>query len=638
MSSTDSTQKISRYAILSRLGEGGIGVVYKAFDPNLNKIVAIKVLNTGTLRADQHVRFQNEARALAELKHRAIPEIYNFSISEAGAPYMVMEFIEGKSLLQLLSEQRQLSVDNALAITKQVANALQSAHSMGIFHRDVTPANIIIDVEGEIKLVDFGLVKFEKSLDQYQTKTGKVIGSPAYMSPEQIRTLAIDGRTDIYSLGCVLFEMLSGKTPYTADSAIEMVSSHLNDEIPRLPDDISTDQISLSKLQTIINRCLAKEADNRFQKMQELENALESLVGTENRPLNLDTTSNTKANLPIIPIALLVLVVSSALVFQVFTQIQGTPWPQLPSVTKTKKHYPLSQLESIEPSLLDKRPQPWVISSGRKAATAIKEELTDDDFKWLRNHPESKNIHFIVADYANLTGSGLRHLNGMQVKKLKIVSPHLKSENLKYLQQFSEITDLSIGGTALGLDAYRQLAKLRTLSLLKLMEMDVPKKALTILGTLPKLTTLNMVSDHGKNLYHADFKELSGLHQLESLGIRGFDFTNNDLIYVSKLKKLINLDLKNIPIDDSNIDLLQTLPELQIVNLSNTNITEKGLESVSKIKKLNILIIINCKNLSDARVMAFKHSHPKVTVQSKISESYDMEELAGEDIKGKSKF
>ena len=637
MSSTDSTQKISRYAILSRLGEGGIGVVYKAFDPNLNKIVAIKVLNTGTLRADQHVRFQNEARALAELKHTAIPEIYNFSISEDGAPYMVMEFIEGKSLLQLLSEQRQLSVDNALAITKQVANALQSAHSMGIFHRDVTPANIIIDVEGEIKLVDFGLVKFEKTLDQYQTKTGKVIGSPAYMSPEQIRTLPIDGRTDIYSLGCVLFEMLSGKTPYTADSAIEMVSSHLNDQIPKLPDDISADQTSLDKLQAIINRCLAKEADNRFQKMQELESALEGLVGAENKPLTFDTTANTKQNSPLVPIVVLALVAISAIGGLVFTQFQGSQSQQSTKVTKKKLH-PLSQLESIERSLLDKRPQPWVVSSGRKAATAIKEDLTDEDFKWLRNHSESDQIHFIRVDYAGLTGSGLRHLNGMNVTKLKIVSPRLKSENLKYLRQFPEMEDLSIGGTVLGLDAYREIAKLEQMSLLKLMEMDVPKKGLSILGTLPELTSLSIVSDHGKKRCHADFKELPAFQHLTSLGIRGFDFTNNDLVYVTKLKNLINLDLGNTLVDDSNLDILQALPELQILNLSNTNITEKGLDAVSKIKTLNMLTIINCKNLSEARVMAFEHSHPKMTVQNSVGESYDMEELAGDVITRRPKY
>jgi serine/threonine protein kinase len=625
MSSTDSTQKISRYAILSRLGEGGIGVVYKAFDPNLNKIVAIKVLNTGTLRADQHVRFQNEARALAELKHTAIPEIYNFSISEDGAPYMVMEFIEGKSLSQLLSEQKKLSVDNALAIAKQVCNALQSAHSMGIFHRDVTPSNIIIDVEGEVKLVDFGLVKFEKYLDQYQTKTGKVIGSPAYMSPEQIRTLPIDGRTDIYSMGCVLFEMLSGRTPYSAESAMEMVSSHLSSEIPTLPEDQSIDQLTLSKLQKIIYRCLAKAPDDRFQKMGELESALEELSRAETKPLFIDTTTNTKRPLPILAIGLILF----AVFFGVTTWLlQQNREAQPVSTTKPiKKDHPLTTLEPIGEKL-SKQIRPFFITSGRKAAMASKDDLKDEDFAWLRKHPESDKIHIVRVNYSRVTGSGLRDLNGMNLEKLKLISPCLQSESLHYLRQFPEMRELSIGGTNLNVAAYKEIASLKNLSLLKLMEMDIPDKALPLLAPLEDLSALFIVSNASTKRFHADYKSLPSLHRLTQLEIKSFDFSNKDLVYVSKMKNLTHLALENMDIDDSNLELLQTLPELQIVNLSNTNIKAKGLDAIGKIKKLAILIIRGCKNLSEARIIAFKHVHPAIVVQRSTYEASDLGDLA----------
>jgi serine/threonine protein kinase len=208
-------QKLGKYNIVGKIGKGAMGEVYKGHDPVLNRYVAIKII-AETLGTDQDLieRFKREARNAAQLNHPNIITIFDF-VEEEGHLYMVMELLEGKDLKELIKSGSPLTMDQILTIMEQIADGLSFAHSKGVIHRDLKPANIHVSKNGQVKILDFGLVH-EATSDM--TKTGQVMGTPNYMSPEQVQGLKVDPRSDIFSLGAVFYELLTRKKPFAADS------------------------------------------------------------------------------------------------------------------------------------------------------------------------------------------------------------------------------------------------------------------------------------------------------------------------------------------------------------------------------------------------------------------------------------
>lgn len=265
-----------RYLIQELLGQGGMSAVYKAADPNLKRVVAIKLIHPHLATDAQFVqRFQEEATAVASLRHPNIVQVFDFS-SDKDVSYMVLEFIPGETLQdnlrRLAAQNRSMEIKQAIKITLNMCDALAYAHQRGMIHRDIKPANIMLDVYGQAILMDFGIVKILGGAQH--TATGAVMGTARYMSPELIRAEPADQRADIYSLGVTLYEMLSGKTPFDADSAMTLMMMHLNDPVP--------DPRSLRKdlppaMVAILNRCLAKDRNQRYQSVSDLANDLKQV-------------------------------------------------------------------------------------------------------------------------------------------------------------------------------------------------------------------------------------------------------------------------------------------------------------------------------------------------------------------------
>ncbi|MGE0886016.1 MAG: protein kinase [Blastocatellales bacterium] len=280
-------QTISRYRILSKIGSGGMGEVYLAEDISLGRKVAIKILPERFTLDDERVRrFEQEARSASGLNHPNIITIYEIGQveSETGKTHFIAtEFIEGETLRQRMTG-RKMSLSEALEVAIQCANALQAAHSANIAHRDIKPENIMLRPDGYVKLLDFGLAKLTernstgeissedaptKSL--FETQPGMVIGTVAYMSPEQARGQRVDGRTDIFSLGIVLYEMISGRRPFSGATTSDMIAAllvseptQLSEHLPAIP----------KELEDIVNRTLIKDRDQRYQFAQEVANDL----------------------------------------------------------------------------------------------------------------------------------------------------------------------------------------------------------------------------------------------------------------------------------------------------------------------------------------------------------------------------
>jgi tRNA A-37 threonylcarbamoyl transferase component Bud32 len=273
-------EKISRYEIRGEIGRGGMATVYLAWDPNFDREVAIKVLPRELLHDPSfRTRFQREARTIAALEHPAIVPVYDFG-EQDGVPFLVMRHMSGGSLVSRI-RAGPIPPAEAAKILLRIGSALDAAHAKGIVHRDLKPANILFDSYGEAYLGDFGIAQLS---GHSGTLTGPmVLGTPAYMSPEQIRgEKKVDGRSDIYALGIVMFEMLTGKAPFEADSPVKMMMMHLSTPPPRVPETA----IHLpAGANDIISRALAKEPDERYQKAADFGRDFQDLTTGQRRAL-----------------------------------------------------------------------------------------------------------------------------------------------------------------------------------------------------------------------------------------------------------------------------------------------------------------------------------------------------------------
>jgi serine/threonine protein kinase len=275
--------RLGPYEIVASIGAGGMGEVYKARDTRLKRDVALKVLPESLAsEPDRLRRFQLEAQAASALNHSNILVVHD--IGDERAPYLVSELLEGQSLRERLREGR-LALPKAVDIARQIAAGLGAAHSKGITHRDIKPENLFLAKDGRVKILDFGLAKLsaaerlsaENASETQVTDPGAVVGTASYMSPEQIRAKAVDHRSDIFSLGCVLYEMLTGKRPFHGDTAADTMSAILRQEPPDLT---SLDRTLPPALDRIVRHCLEKSPDDRFQSVRDLAFDLELLSQT----------------------------------------------------------------------------------------------------------------------------------------------------------------------------------------------------------------------------------------------------------------------------------------------------------------------------------------------------------------------
>jgi len=276
-------QTLDHYRIESKLGEGGMGVVYEARDTHLDRPVAIKILPADKV-ADpgRKQRFVQEAKAASALNHPNIVTIYDIR-SQDGTDFIVMEHIKGRTLDQLIAAKG-MRPARALEYAVQIADAMAQAHGAGILHRDLKPSNIMVTDDGRAKLLDFGLAKLLEPTDSLAdaitlvarplSKEGAVMGTAAYMSPEQAEGQKLDGRSDIFSFGSVLYEMVTGRRPFTADSQLSILTKILKEE-PAPPRQLDTS--IPPELEKLILRCLRKDPARRYQTMADLKVALEDL-------------------------------------------------------------------------------------------------------------------------------------------------------------------------------------------------------------------------------------------------------------------------------------------------------------------------------------------------------------------------
>lgn len=281
-------ETLGPYRLLSKVGEGGMGEVYRARDGRLNRDVAVKILPQDVARDPERLdRFEREARASAALNHPGIIATYDVGQAD-GIAFVVMEILDGATLRTELTAHPPTQ-RKAVEWTIQIANALAAAHARGIVHRDIKPENLFVTSDGRIKILDFGIARFTaaeaSATDQATvaagTEAGKVLGTVGYMSPEQVRGEAIDARSDIFALGVVLYEMLAGHRAFAGDTSVETMHAILKADPPEF-----TGQAVPGALDRIVRRCLEKRPEDRFHSAHDLALALEAVTGSRTQPVS----------------------------------------------------------------------------------------------------------------------------------------------------------------------------------------------------------------------------------------------------------------------------------------------------------------------------------------------------------------
>jgi serine/threonine protein kinase len=321
---------IGRYQIMKEIGKGSMGVVYQAHDPNLDLQVALKVLRQDRLVSEPYVRrFLTEARALGRFDHSNIVRVFNVD-EDSGTVYIAMEFIEGESLNEII-QKKQFPIDEIVHIGITVAETLDYAHQKGIIHRDIKPSNIIIRSDDRLKITDFGIAHIEDPSGTQQTQAGEILGTPAYMSPEQVMSHPVDGRSDLFSLGIILYEMSTGKRPFTGDSlpalfhAITGVTPpepfKVNPGIPR-------------GLSQIIMKCIMKKPEERFSSGKALAEALKSVLHEKEPAYQTKPAWAGRSKMMIVSLAIVLVIMIGIVGAYYFSSTRKSESLQPPSVQK----------------------------------------------------------------------------------------------------------------------------------------------------------------------------------------------------------------------------------------------------------------------------------------------------------------
>jgi serine/threonine-protein kinase len=589
---------IDRYKPLAQLGSGAGGAVYLARDNLLNKQVAVKMLHM--LEKRQLVAFQDEARANSRLKHPNIVGVLDFGLTGDGVPYMVLDYFQGTTLEKVLDRQGTLEWRAVQNIFAQTCDALHYAHQNGVFHRDIKPSNMLLMDNGDggvdVRIIDFGIAKISTSnREGASTQEQPLVGAPIYMSPDQGLGLPYDCRSEVYSLGCVLFECLTGRPPFIGETAYQTLNMHAQVPPPRLVD-IKPDGEFPPALQKLVSKALSKQPNERFENMEEFRQAIQEIDPSLRRDLIAEPGRPAPSAVPLKIIAAVVCLAVVGL-----TVLQNMSKPHVPSLQERleqkererraaeieKRKSDINELKSnVILNELNLTGGKW----NREEPTMIEgHEVTDEDFKELKDYDKVRS--FKVTMESKVTGEGLKYIPGARFTSLLIMSHMFNDEGAKYLAKIKTIRRM----------CFHYDNKL------------TPRGLKLMADSLPELTTVHLrFMSLPAGMVHA----LRGAKKLESVDLGHSDnLTKEQLKELAQIKTVRNLTLTNTGIDDEALDILSALPLLHHMDINENELTDEGLMNAGrKMKKLRSLKTTIGGELTSLGVKRFKKLRPDVQV------------------------
>ncbi len=624
---------LERYKLLEPIGEGGMSVIYKARHLLMDKMVAIKLLHARLGGSQTSVkRFQMEAKAASLLNHPNIIAVHDFGVMPNGTAFLVMDYEPGESLAAYISSHGPLSPQQSLPLFKALADALDHAHQQGVLHRDLKPSNIMIvqSASGELtgKIVDFGIAKVldpqaESGAKPQLTATGEVFGSPSYMSPEQCQGADLDNRSDIYSLGCLMYEALSGSPPFGGANTLEILFKQINQDVaplvmpgnPRLE----------TGLNTILKRCLAKDRDGRYAVARDIVSDIAKLeqggaladVAGSRQPVQQQPGLLRALKQPRTQITALLIVVAVALLNVFAFKPAQQPAHEL--------HAPPQAIQNMDPNLQppEDKPAGQAVAFPEKpfASNRLARRFTDAD---------ALAIFTPQRDY----------------RRIDLSHTSVTDTSLKVLEPYHHLTFLALDNTAVtdsGLTTLKRIPSLEFLSVMNNYQID--NAGLASLSELRGLKCLHL--NRSPNISDGGMKHLANLNKLTTLGLSYTHIGNDGMIYVLKthpnlehfsagspqvddaaiigmpvMSSLRSLRLQKSAITDKSLQIIaDKCPKLTSLNIQGTAVTYDGLKSLLlKLPGLTQLLCNDCPNLSPEQLDLLKQVKPGMKINEATAE------------------
>ncbi|MBK9143514.1 MAG: protein kinase [Candidatus Melainabacteria bacterium] len=600
-----------RYAPLSLLGRGASGTVYLCRDRLLNKKVAIKILHN--LSPEQIIAFQQEARNTSQLVHPSIVRVLDFGITGGSSPFMVMEYFPGQSLDRAIKER---TVDPALSlrIFMKIAEALTCSHSQGLFHRDVKPSNILfaLDQTGglEVRLIDFGVGALKKEMLDSESQSRIVAGTPAYMSPDIARGEAFDEACEVYSVGCVLFEALTGRPPFIAGTPLELLTMHDREPAPAIDDVDSTSNFPAG-LKEVVAACLEKDREKRFKSTAALKEAIAEIAAAH-APEPPPPAEIAPAAGPPKSRRLLILVFMTALLlvssFIILTLSRPGEQPAA-NLTRPVERDPPNLKDAIGVVSAVK----WQRSRGDFGDRWMSgTSVTDADFAELREKNDRRAIGITFTDL--VTGEGFKHLENDPVEVIEMQSTAFNDEGMRCISRIKTLEVLRICMTSkLTARGFGYLSALPALRHVDCLVMPVPEGAVEALCAVKSLRGLSFYNS--KNLKKEDIEILRDKKpDLEFLDLSGTCLSGDIVPIAARLENLTDLRLNDLPIGDEHLEKLGNLERLTRLDLKNCDITDIGLARLGNCRALRILDLTGCDKVTRKGVARLKRDRPLLTV------------------------
>ena len=611
-----------KYQVVSLIGSGGMGTVYRVQQLLLGKEFALKFLDLHK-KSDVTVRrFQQEARTASQLQHPTLVEVHDFGMYGDNQPYLVMDLVEGETLAQILKRKGALSTDYVIALFIQLCFGLMYAHERGVVHRDIKPANIMLlhpdqdFTEGNVKIVDFGIAKLTQSEDgqiQSLTKTGEVFGSPLYMSPEQCKGATIDRRSDIYSLGCVIFECLTGSPPFFGDTAMSTMMKKLSEQPVSLKEG-SLGREFPAALEDIVRKCLSIKPEDRYQDLSRLTKdliALQSQGANANPVVTPRNTASrregTNAKQALLVVA--VMIVSSlataafdrAVVFKEKASAQNSSIEGKevgPTAEMSANYTEVERFLGSNDEAKRKRSLPWfgtkLNSAGGQTQILHFPVLFGDigvdgrpakpafhDIECRSGAPLNLRLRHMVAGEP----AALAKLIGLNIKQLSYSGSFAANNSaIAIIEKFPSINSLSFQSTSI-----TSLGVLNTLPLLEVLDISKTKVPSSEFVKLKHLGNLKVVVIGPIEDPETIFNALASDKKLEFLSYSGGGkgLSHRQVAALARLTPLKDLRLDNCPhFDDADLAKMSALKNLETLVIEDCGLTGKSVGILPGLKRL----------------------------------------------------
>ena len=568
---------IRHFRVERLLGTGGMSVVYECTDLGVNRRVAVKVMQQRFAAEEKWLmRFRQEAVAVGRLSHPNIVRVHHFD-SQSDEPFIVMDYVDGSSLSDILSFNGPLSIERAIRMIASVMDALAHAHANGVVHRDLKPSNIMVvdphTAHESIRILDFGIAKIEEEMNYKLTQTGEIFGSPLYMSPEQCMGKQASDRSDQYSIGCLLFECLTGHPPFLGDSSMSIMLQHMNDA-PAALREASLGKDFPDALESVVQQLLEKEPEKRYASMAEAKQALEKAasacsMGKSFQKTIFPSDNNQKRRIAAwVGTVLGGIALTAGVTYYFFSML--APGDQLGPQVKQELIIP-----SIDEDYGDR---------------AIKEYLAVDDHNLARSFDSGAHGFKVMTDKGLAAISKMPNLSSLTLTNCG----NITAEGLKNLWNVPKLAHLDMKGTSIGDNSLDVIVQIKPLLDLTLNRTDVHQRGLEMLAK----TRLHALSVCTINLDEDGCKAISAIKSLQGIKTSNNHRIGEGVAYLAKLPRLDYLDLENTNLDDDQIQSLSGAMRLRTLILGRTHITDTGMRSLSHLKNLERLFL-NSTYISD---------------------------------------